>query len=250
MLEIRNVSLNFGGLQALSNLSFNVTKGEVFGLIGPNGAGKSTLFNAITGFYRISSGDIFYEGEPISNLKPFQIASKGIVRTFQHNIIFPELTVMENTLLGCHLKSQVTRGLFSLKRIPHSEIVFAEGILEYVGLIKYKDEYASNLPHGFQQMLKIAIALGSDPKVLLLDEPVSGMNQEEMTQMEYLIGNLFLNKGITVIIVEHNMRTVMCLCCRIVVIDAGKKIAEGSADEIRRNRDVIEAYLGKDNARS
>ena len=248
LLSIDKVSRHFGGLVALDELSFDVNCGEIVGLIGPNGAGKSTLFNVITGFLPPTKGHIIYNGKDISGLKPHRIAQRGLIRTFQLTVLFFGFSVLENVLLGSHLKSHVGKGLFSRSAIPESEMKRANDILEFVGLSHLKDCDAGDLPHGHQRVLEVAIALGADPELLLLDEPVTGMNLAEINQMTELIKSLQSTRGITIVIVEHNIKAVMELCERIVVINFGRKIAEGSPDEARRNEDVIEAYLGREAA--
>lgn len=246
LLEVSNVSRHFGGLVALEELSFGVNAGEIIGLIGPNGAGKSTLFNVITGFFPPTKGQIIYKGEDISRLKPHQIARKGIVRSFQLTVLFPEFSVLENILIGNHMRSRTWGPLFSRSYIPESEIKRASDILEFTGLTSLKDYKAGDLPHGHQRMLAVAIALGADPELLLLDEPVTGMNLDEIKAMTDLIRALQSTRGITVVVVEHNVRAVMDLCQRVIVLNFGRKIAEGSPDEVRSNEDVIEAYLGRE----
>lgn len=248
LLDVKNLSRHFGGLVALDDLSFSVGAGEIVGLIGPNGAGKSTLFNVITGFFPPTKGQILLKGKEISGLKPHQIASRGIIRTFQLNVLFPEFTVMENVLIGCHLKSSVGRGLFSRSRIPECEVARAASIMDFTGLAPLRDRRAGDLPHGHQRMLSVGIALGAEPELLLLDEPVSGMNRDEIKVMTELIRSLRSTRGTTIVVVEHDIKTVMDLCQRIVVINFGRKIAEGSPDEVRRNEDVIEVYLGREAA--
>lgn len=248
LFEVRNLRRQFGGLVALDDLSFGVDAGEIIGLIGPNGAGKSTLFNVVTGFIPPTRGHVIFKGKDISGLKPHQIASHGIIRTFQMNVLFPEFSVMQNVLTGCHMKSSVGRALFSRSCIPESEIARANDILEFTGLTSIKDRKAGDLPHGHQRMLSVAIALGAEPNLLLLDEPVAGMNLDEIKVMTDLIRVLQSTRGITVIVVEHNIKTVMDLCHRVIVINFGRKIAEGSPPEVRRNEDVIEVYLGRETA--
>ncbi len=248
LLEINNVSRHFGGLVALEDLSFGVDAGEIVGLIGPNGAGKSTLFNVITGFFSPTKGQVIYKGKDISGLKPHVIAGRGIIRTFQLTVLFPEFSVVDNVLIGSHLKSSVGAALFSRSRVPESEIRRANDIMEFTGLTHLKDYKAGDLPHGNQRVLGVAIALGADPELLLLDEPVTGMNLDEIKMMVDLVKALQSERGLTVMVVEHNVRTVMDLCQRVVVINFGKKIAEGTPDEVRRNEDVIEAYLGREAA--
>ena len=248
LLEIDNVSRHFGGLVALDELSFGVDTGEIVGLIGPNGAGKSTLFNVVTGFFPPTKGKVIYKGKDISGHKPHQIASRGLIRTFQLTVLFPEFSVLDNVLIGSHLKSSMGKALFSRSRVPESEMRRADDILEFTGLAPLRDYKAGDLPHGNQRVLGVAIALGADPEVLLLDEPVTGMNLDEIKMMTDLVRALQAERGITVVIVEHNVKTVMDLCKRVVVINFGKKIAEGTPDEVRRNEDVIEAYLGREAA--
>ncbi len=244
LLEVRNLSRHFGGLIALDNLSLSINAGEIVGLIGPNGAGKSTLFNVITGFFPPTNGEIIYKGENVSNLKPHHIARRGIVRTFQLTVLYPEFTAIENVLLGGHIKSSMWRALFYPSRIPKAEVDRAGAILEFVGLAHLKDAKAGQLPHGHQRMLGLGIALAAEPDLLLLDEPVTGMNVDEIKMMTDLIRTLHSTRKITIMLVEHNVKTVVDVCQRIIALNFGRKIAEGSPDEIRSNKDVIEAYLG------
>jgi branched-chain amino acid transport system ATP-binding protein len=246
ILEVMNICKYFGGLVALDDLSFNVNSGEIVGIIGPNGAGKSTLFNVITGFISPTSGQVLYEGKKITGNKPHEIARRGIVRTFQLTVLFPEFTVLENVLIGRHLKSSTVRSLVSLQFFPPKELQKASEILEITGLTHLRDYQAGNLPHGYQRMLAVAIAVASDPKVLLLDEPVTGMNSEEIETMISLLKALPSAKGINLIVVEHNVKVIMDICQKIIAINFGRKICEGSPEEIRKNKDVIEAYLGKE----
>jgi branched-chain amino acid transport system ATP-binding protein len=248
LLEVCNVTRSFGGLIALDDVGFSVDKGKIVGLIGPNGAGKSTMFNVISGFLSPTRGRIIYKGEDISGLHPHKVTRKGIVRTFQANVLFPKLSVLENVLIGGHLKSSLRKGLLSLSFVPRNEVKRANDIIELTSLAKLREQKAGDLPHGFQRMLAIAIALSAEPELLLLDEPVTGMNLDEIKEMTDLIRALQLSKKVAVLIVEHDMKTVMNLCERIVVINFGKKLAEGSPDEVRNNQDVIEAYLGSENA--
>jgi branched-chain amino acid transport system ATP-binding protein len=245
MLEIRDVSMRFGGLDALRNVSFEVYPGETVGLIGPNGAGKTTLFSVSAGVFSPTSGQIILNREDITGLKPHQIARRGVARVFQGNVLFSKFTVLQNVLLGLHLRTRLVlrRISFHPSSISESEIDLAVGILKEVGLLPFKDYLASDLPHGHQRLLGLGIALASDPKILLLDEPVTGMNVEEKKFMIDII-SVLQSKKITFLIVEHDIKTVMNICPRIVVLNFGNKIAEGSPGEIRRNKDVIEAYLG------
>ena len=250
LLEIKNVTRNFGGLVALSEVSFDMNVGEIIGLIGPNGAGKTTLFNAITGVFPPTSGQLMLDGEDITGLKPHRVALKGIIRTFQADVLFHDFSAMQNILIGLHMRSSRLnpRQIFiSPHSIPESEINIASEILDMVGLSQFKSSLAGDLPHGFQRMLGIGVALAAQPKILLLDEPVTGMNLDEIRMVVELIHTL-QERGLTILLVEHNIKTVMDICLRVIVLNFGKKIAEGSPDEIRSNKDVIEAYLGTEAA--
>ncbi len=250
LLEIKNVTRNFGGLVALSEVSFDMNAGEIIGLIGPNGAGKTTLFNVITGVFPPTGGQLILEGEDITGLKPHRVALKGIIRTFQADVLFRDFSALQNILIGLHMRSSRLnpRQIFiSPHFIPESETSIASEILDTVGLSRFRDSLAGDLPHGFQRMLGIGIALAAQPKILLLDEPVTGMNLNEIRMVVELIHTL-QEKGLTTLLVEHNIKTVMDICPRLIVLNFGKKIAEGSPDEIRRNKDVIEAYLGTEAA--
>jgi branched-chain amino acid transport system ATP-binding protein len=248
MLEIKGLTKTFGGLVAVSGLDMTVNQGEIVGLIGPNGAGKTTVFNLITGFIQPTKGQVMFEQSDIAGQATHLIAEKGIVRTFQLSAFLPDMTVLQNVLVSCHLhpKAGVGGAIFNLPSYRKKEQYacdYAMDILQSLGLDSIKDELARNLPHGHQRLLGIAIALSAKPKLLLLDEPLTGMNAAEVRESLTLI-NKIRSAGTTVLLVEHNMRAVMGLCDRIVVLNFGRKIAEGLPDEIRRNKDVIEAYLG------
>ena len=250
LLEVKNISRNFGGLAALSGVSFDVRPGEIVGVIGPNGAGKTTLFNVITGFFPPKEGQIIFGGEDITRLKPHQISRKGIIRTFQADILFRDLSVQQNVLTGLHIRASGLNPkhvFFASSIIPKSETRMADEILETIGLTQFRDYKAGDLPHGHQRMLGIGVALAAEPKLLLLDEPVTGMNLDEIREVVDLVNDL-REKGLTVLIVEHHIKTVMDICQRVIVLNFGKKIAEGSPEEVRRNEDVIAAYLGPEAA--
>jgi branched-chain amino acid transport system ATP-binding protein len=248
ILEIKNLTKHFGGLVVLNNVNLNVNQREILGLIGPNGAGKTTLFNTIVGVHRPTSGSIIFDGENISALKPNEIAEKGIVKTNQANVLFRNFNVEKNIVIGHHLQARASL-LGNFFNSPSSrkdiEIIRSSSakILEYFGLASKRNEVAVKLPHGYQRLLGIAIAMAAKPKLLLLDEPTTGMNTEETLQTVELIKGL-REAGITIVIIEHDMKVVMNLCERIIVLDFGNKIAEGTPGEIRENRKVVEAYLG------
>jgi branched-chain amino acid transport system ATP-binding protein len=248
VLKIEGLIKYFGGLAAVSGLDMSVNSGDIIGLIGPNGAGKTTVFNLVTGSLRPTKGRVIFEGKDITARSPHYIAAKGVVRTFQAINIFQDFTVLENIVLACHLKPKIgfwetvlhTRGS---QRKEEDILQRSQKILELVGIEAMADITAGTLAHGDKRLLGIAIALATEPKLLLLDEPLTGMNAEEVSETMRLINRLW-QSGITILLIEHNMRAAMSLCQRIVVLNFGKKIAEGSPEEIRGNKDVIQAYLG------
>jgi branched-chain amino acid transport system ATP-binding protein len=250
LLELKNVSKHFGGLAAINQLDMAAGEGEIVGLIGPNGAGKTTVFNVVTGFYRPDRGKVLLDGEDISGLEPHFVAKRGIVRTFQLTTLFSGLTVLDNVLVGLHLVSRLgfREAIFDTRAYRDKEKKIkqdAMDILAFIGLGGLESELARNLPYGRQRLLSISIALAARPRLLLLDEPLAGMNPREVTTMMDLIRLIRDRRGVGIVLVEHNVRAVTSLCERIVVLNFGQKIAEGSAEEIRQNQDVINAYLGR-----
>jgi branched-chain amino acid transport system ATP-binding protein len=254
ILSIENVAVHFGGLVAISDLNFTVCDGEIVGLIGPNGAGKTTAFNVFTGFLKPTSGEVHYRGTLLNGLKPHEIADLGLVRTFQRTSVFQNNSVYENVLIGLHRRGRSTPRdtLLALPREKIAEQEFAANareILALVGLESRAAELAGALPYGEQRLLGIALALAAQPSMLLLDEPVSGMNPSESGKVMKLVETIRAS-GVAILLVEHDMPMVMRVCDRIVVLNYGRIIAEGSPAEIQRHPDVIRAYLGEGKKRA
>lgn len=247
LLELFKVTKSFGGLCAVNNIDLKLFRGELLGLIGPNGAGKTTIFNMISGVLNLSAGDIFFKEQKIARESPYQINRMGICRTFQLRTIFEDLTVLENVMIGGYTRKGLGMGFLNSFVGTTKKKALEESALkkiEEVGLADHKDEIAKNLPHGFQRAMALAIALMTEPEVLLLDEPVSGMTAKEIVWMMELINSLRANHKRGILLIEHNMKAVMDYCDKISVINFGNKIAEGYPAEIRQNKDVIAAYLG------
>jgi branched-chain amino acid transport system ATP-binding protein len=249
LLTVTGITKRFGGLTAVDRLDLTVNTGAIHGIIGPNGAGKTTLFSIISGTLGADSGRIVFDGEDVTKLAPHQAVRRGIVRTFQRSAVFRQFSVIENILLGAHVSSPPTilRTLVSKNRgVTTADIAAAEAIVKFIGLMPYRDVAAETLPLGHQRSLGIGIALAAKPRLLMLDEPAAGMNQTESESLMQLIRSVRDRFGATILLIEHDMRTVMGLCERITVINFGRKLAEGTPEEIARDPSVIEAYLGID----
>jgi branched-chain amino acid transport system ATP-binding protein len=250
--EVQNISKRFGGLQAVKSVSFTVAKGSIKAVIGPNGAGKTTLFNIITGFCSPDSGTVLFKSEPISGSKPFEIAEKGLSRTFQHIKLFPGMTALENVMVGRHVRSRAgfLAGMLNLPWTRHEEKEVrgrALEIMDFLGINALAPKEVTSLSYGQQRMVELARALASDPEVLLLDEPAAGLNMRETAAMAGSIAKI-RDRNVTVLIVEHDMSLVMTVSDEIIVLSYGEKIADDVPRLIQNNAEVVKVYLGEDDA--
>ena len=248
-LQVKNLSVNFGGLKALDDVSFGVEKNEVFSIVGPNGAGKSTIFNVISSFYKPSQGQIFFDVQDITATRPDEKAKLGITRTFQNIELFEHSSVLQNLLIGrtIHNKHTVYRQLIFDKTVRNSEIAHreaAEKVIDFLELAHYRDDLIANLPYGVRKKVELARALCAEPSLLLLDEPASGLNPEETEEVGHWIEDIRHDLGITVVMIEHDMSLVTEVSDRVLALSEGKVIAQGTAEEVQNNADVVSAYLG------
>ncbi|NLA90074.1 MAG: ABC transporter ATP-binding protein [Synergistaceae bacterium] len=249
--ELSGATKNFGGVKAVDQMSFSLSKGELVGLMGPNGAGKTTIFNLVTGVYDLDGGEIFFKGENLARLKPHQITARGIARTFQNLRLFQRSSALENVMTAAqyHISYSFMECITHLGRWRKKERLILEksmALLERVGLADRAEHAAGTLPYGFQRRLEIARALALDPELLLLDEPAAGMNAEEVSSLNELIQEIHRDFNLTILVIEHHMDLVMEICPRIICMNFGARIAEGAPEEIQSHPEVLKAYLGEE----
>jgi branched-chain amino acid transport system ATP-binding protein len=251
--KAENISISFGGLKALSEVSFAIRKGEIFSIIGPNGAGKTTIFNCINRFYDLDEGNFSLEGQDISQIKPHEVAEMGIARTFQNIELFKNTTVLDNLILGRHRRRRsnvFTEALFN-RSVQKQELESrekAEEIIDFLDLEAYREQRVINLPYGVQKTVELGRALAMDPKLLLLDEPSSGLNVEETEDLSFWMSDIKAELGITILLVEHNMRFVLQASDRVLALDFGETIIQGNPNDVLNHPEVMKAYLGEEDA--